>query len=406
MRSSEAKSGFGKSAVILASAAVLAGGWFEAEEIAKQFIGDYEGPVPQAPQAPIPPEKPEPKPAKRKSIEVAIGFDNSRSDIKDDLPKVISATREFLQKTDSFSDGDSVDICTFVESAKCEEFKLPDQKDALLNYVGGVHPEPPRHMETYVHAAISQIVEQTAADLVLAWTDADDETKGEKLRLNPDHPPVTIVVPKAKYIPNANAVLNSLGGRNINVDLALTSDEFGKRLESFAGELVKDAMSKARAEADKIHQQNLGQYNQNLERFSSATEQYQNDQKAYAEALKNNEARKVAVEAEVAKWKTRIKIAVGSIFAIFAGLVGLDIYNRSRPKLKGFIVDKRDSKYPRVYRVPSSKEPYEFKRIHGQKFTLTPTKGGISDGNKLLKDGDQIATGIYYYETEPSGRQR
>ena len=52
MRSSEAKSGFGKSAVILASAAVLAGGWFEAEEIAKQFIGDYEGPVPQAPQAP------------------------------------------------------------------------------------------------------------------------------------------------------------------------------------------------------------------------------------------------------------------------------------------------------------------------------------------------------------------
>ena len=119
-----------------------------------------------------------------------------------------------------------------LRARNAKSLNYPTKKDALLNYVGGVQPEPPRHMETYVHAAISQIVEQTAADLVLAWTDADDETKGEKLRLNPDHPPVTIVVPKAKYIPNANAVLNSLGGRNINVDLALTSDEFGKRLES------------------------------------------------------------------------------------------------------------------------------------------------------------------------------
>ena len=113
-----------------------------------------------------------------------------------------------------------------------------------------------------------------------------------------------------------------------------------------------------RAEADKIHQQNLGQYNQNLERFSPPRNNIKMI-KSVCRSFKNNEARKVAVEAEVAKWKTRIKIAVGSIFAIFAGLVGLDIYNRSRPKLKGFIVDKRDSKYPRVYRVPSSKEPYE-----------------------------------------------
>lgn len=406
MKSSESKSGFGKSAVILASAAVLAGGWFEAEEIAKRFIGDYEGSVPQSPQAPISPEKPEPKPAKRKPIEVAIGFDNSRSDIKDDLPKVISATREFLQKTDSFGDGDSVDICTFVESAKCEEFKLPDQKDALLNYVGGIQIESPRRMETYVHAAISQIVEQTAADLVLVWTDADDETKGEKSKLNSNHPPVTIVVPKAKYIPNANAVLNSLGGRNINVDLATTSDEFGERLESFASELAREAMAKARAETDRIHNQNLEKYNQDLEKFGDATEQYKNQQKVYEEALRNIETKKIEAEAEVQKWKTRVKIFIGSVFAIFAGLVGLDVYSRSRPKLKGFIVDRRDSKYPRVYRVPSSKEPCEFKRIPGQKFTLTPTKGGISDGNKLLKDGDQITTGIYYYETEPSGRQR
>ena len=78
-----------------------------------------------------------------------------------------------------------------------------------LNYVGGVQPEPPRHMETYACRYFANCRNKLRLIWFLAWTDADDETKGEKLRLNPDHPPVTIVVPKAKYIPNANAVLNS-----------------------------------------------------------------------------------------------------------------------------------------------------------------------------------------------------
>lgn len=400
------RSGFGKPVAVLATAAVLGAGWFEAEEIAKWAVGDYEGQVPQVPVAPNMPVKPQPKPAHRRPIEVAIGFDNSRSEIRKELPNVVSATREFLQKTDSLGNGDSVDICTFVERAACEEFTLPDKKDALFDHVSAVQVEPQRPMETYVHFAVKQIVEQTSADLVLVWTDADDETKGEKKPLNPGHAPVTIVVPQEKYIANAQAVQKSLGRTNVDVELARTGDDFGRSLEILSKKLVDEAMEEAQAEADKIHQANLAKYKEDLAAHTGAVEKYQDEQLAYETALKEIEAKRAEAEAEVTKWKTRVKIAIGSIFAIFAGLVGLDLYQRSRPKIKGFIVDKRDSKYPRVYRLSPSKDPYKFRRIPGNEFTLTPTKNGISDGTKILKDGDQVSPEIYYYATDPSKRQR
>lgn len=400
------KSGWGKPVAVLTAVAALGAGWIEAEKIAKWAVGDYEGSVPQVPVAPSLPVKPQPKPAQRQPIEVAIGFDNSRSAIRNELPNVVSATREFLQKTDSLGNGDTVDICTFVESASCEEFKLPDRKDALLNYVSAIQVEPQRPMETYVHSAVEQIVEQTSADLVLVWTDADDETKGEKRPLKSGHAPVTIVVPQEKYMANAQEVRTSLGRTDVDVELARTSDDFGRNLEILSGELAKEAQEKAQAEAGRIHQGNLAKYQADLAQHAGAVEKYQADQQAYEAVLKDIEEKRATAEAEVTKWKTRIKIAVGSILAIFAGLVGLDLYQRNRPKVKGFIVDRRDQKYPRVYRLSPSKEPYRFRRIPGNEFTLTPTKNGISDGTKILKDGDQVSPGIYYYATEPSRCQQ
>ena len=102
MRSSEAKSGFGKVQLEISDCeAVLAGGWFEAEEIPKQFM-EITKDLCHRLRKLHPSRKPEPGSLqKRKSIKVAIGFDNWRSDIKMICQKLF-LQQEFLQKTDSF----------------------------------------------------------------------------------------------------------------------------------------------------------------------------------------------------------------------------------------------------------------------------------------------------------------
>lgn len=402
LESSE-KSNWGKRAAVIATAGVLAGGWFGSEKIAELVIGDYEGSQPSVPQMPGLPEKPEPKQAERDAIEVAIGFDISKSDIRNKLPAVVSETRKFLDDTSALQDGDKVSICTFVENAGCKEFQLPTQKTALISYVGSIQLDPrkPNEMHTYVHASVKQILDQTGADMVFAWTDGFDEDQDLRQELEADHSPVVIVVPDSKYVADANSVKQTLGGRDVDVRVATTSDEFGRDLENFTGELNAEAQTKAKQDAEKLYKERLVQYGEKMEQHQDALEKYEQDKSAYEKALKDLEARKLEAKEKIQDWKTRIKLGIAGLGALLAGLIGLDSYKRSRPRLKGFLEDRSKPLYPKIYTLPRYTEPFNCSPFIKQNVILSPAKQGITLNGQVVRDGDQIAPNIYYHIIHP-----
>lgn len=402
LESSE-KSNWGKRIAVLTTAGALAGSWFGAEKIAELVIGDYEGSQPSAPQVPGLPEKPEPAPAKRNAIEVAIGFDVSKSDIRNKLPAVVSETREFLDHTGVLQDGDTVSICKFVEKAECREFQLPDQKPALISYVDGIKLDPrkPNEMHTYVHASVKQILDQTGADMVFAWTDGFDEDQDSRQELGADHSPVVIVVPDSKYVADANSVKQTLGSSGVDVKVAATSEEFGKDLENFTGELNAEAQVKAEQDAEKLYKEKLAQYGEEMKQHQDALGKYEQDKSAYEKALKDLEARKLEAKEKIQDWKTRIKLGIAGLGALLAGLIGLDSYKRSRPRLKGFLEDRSKPLYPKIYTLPRYTEPFNCSPFIKQSVILSPAKQGITLNGQVVRDGDQIAPDIYYHSTHP-----
>lgn len=404
----------------VAAGAVAAAGWFAADPLVEWYIGDYEGDKPQVPstEEPAVPEKPIPVKAKRGPIKVAIGFDVSKSKISGNLDAITAETRKFLENTSALSAGDQVSVCTFVEDADCESFKLPDQKDALISRVNNVQLDPrkPNDMDTYVHNSVSQILSQTEADLVLAWTDGQDEDPASKEALASGHAPIVIVVPSKEYVVDATNVSSTLGRQNVDVRLATTSAEFGKDLENLTGGLNAKAQREADLSAEQLYEERLRQHNQQMKEYGKRHEQYQKDKVSYQQALEKFNAGKEVVQDRIQEIKKRIKkgfkiagaVVLSLAAASMALLIGINRHKKNKPKFPPiwFIVDKR-GRFLDSSRGPSfSDQPYKLETITGEQITLVPTREGIliqggSNNGKILRNGDEITPGFVFTTKDP-----
>lgn len=401
--------------------AVIATAWLISDPLVDWYVGDYKGEKPQlnAVEPKNMPTKPEPVPAKRKPIEVAIGFDISKSDIGKELPSVVSETRKFLDDTGALQDGDKVSICTFVENAECREFQLASQKTALISYVDGIKLDPrkPNKMQTYVHASVKQILDQTGADMVFAWTDGKDQDQDSRQKLGADHSPVVIVVPDDGYVTNANRVKQTLGGSGVDVKVAATSEEFGKDLENFTGELNAEAQRKARQDAEKLYKEKVAQYDEEMQQYQNKLQKFEQDKSAYEKALKDLEQRKAALQAEIQGTKNAIKrviaiaglVAVTALISALSLLIGINKHQKNKPKFPSvwYIVDKR-GRFSDPYRGPAfSDKPFNLNTIIEESIVLVPTKegvvinGGPNNGKVILLDGDEIIPGVSFTTRDP-----
>lgn len=394
--------------------AVLTAAWLTLDPAVDWYLGDYEGEKPQLNASePSVPTKPEPVSAKRGHIEVAIGFDVSKSDIGKVLGSVTAETRKFLESTDVLKDGDRVSVCKFVEQPSCKEFLLPGQKEALLSHLGGIDLDSrkPNEMNTYVHASIQQILSQTGADIVIVWTDGQDEDTREKQELETNHSPVVIVVPKPEYMADANSVKMTLGGDDVDVEVATTSDQFGKDLKDFTGRLNQEAQRKAEQDAENLYKERLADYSGEMQTYKDKIEEYKNKKFSYEEALKVFEQQKAKLQAEIQATKNTIKKVfaiiglsiVGVAISALSAAIAINRHEKNKPKFppRWYIVDKR-SRFPDPYCGPSSSDKlFNLKTIDMDSIILVPTKEGIvinggPNNGKILQDGDEIMPGVIF----------
>jgi hypothetical protein len=360
--------------------------WLGAEPIANQIIGE------QKDTAPTEPQKPEPKPAKRNPVDIAIGFDTTRSKIMDDLPSVTSATRDFLDNTKILKTDDKVTVCTFAEEAKCNSYVLPKGKEDLIANVGQIKPEARRNnMQTFVHHSITSIVKEVKGEngIVLTWTDGIEDQNGQKNTLPLKHAPVTIVVPQEGYLSSAGLVKKELGTQGVDVVLAKNSTDFGKLLEKFVGRLENEAQKTAEDEAKAL-------YNKQLEDHATKMTSFENEKRAFAK--KHAEAKE-----KIENVKSGIKMTAATLIVLAASALGTLLYMRNRPKLKGWIVDNRNE-YPEIYRIPQEAKEISLTRVSRTlpgEIRIKPGTDGIYLNNQKIRNGTEIDENIFWFDKEP-----
>lgn len=379
-RSPERTKGLKIAGIALAAASMA--GWFGAEPIAERIIGE--------PEAPVAPSEPQRVTAERGPMDIAIGLDVSPSAIKLQLPNVVEQTRNFLVNA-HFVEGDTVRVCTFAESAKCESFTMPGQRDAAVNKVASVKTVYRKGIKTYVNQAITQMVSGLRSPGVLmAWTDARDETKTGNAPLAAGHQPVIIVVPNEDYIGAANSVDSSLGDDGVEVALAKTAEDFGNLLEKETGKLDRQAQGVAQGKADAA--------------YSLLIEQYGRDQATYKEELANSVQKKQEARAAIVRAKKVVKVTAGALFASAMAALGTLVYLKLRPKMYGWILDVNGT-YPQKYELPTVTTPVSLNNVSSRlpAVTLTPKKDGIYKGTQVLTGGTQVSQGVYWFAEEPDG---
>jgi hypothetical protein len=369
-----------KPAVLATGIAAMAA-WCGAEKIAEKMVGE--------PVMPPKPSAPQKVKAERGPMQVGIGFDVTRSDIRHDLPNVTAVTRQFLQNNGVLKPGDQVIVCTFAEGADCNSFTLPDDAAALAAEVDGIKPQDPRRgMQTHVHHAIAQMVNTlgvTKEGVLLAWTDGKDDEKGDKTPLASGHSPVVIVVPQRSYVTDAKSVEETLGDTGVDVALAEDSGAFGALLEKFSRALDGRAQARAQADEDLAYEGRVSKFQQLMAAYEDA--------KANADQLRG------ANLAKIAAFKFNVKAGIALLLAALGALIGFDYRERNKPQTKGFLSYSRDG-YPKLFRLPESAKPCEV-RLQGSTYLFTPTKTGLVVNGRIINDGDELAPGITYTVDKP-----
>lgn len=82
--------------------------------------------LPVKPQIPPMPE------VARENVQLIIGIDITRSEIRKELPGVLKATEDFLKETKLLESGDKISICEVSDNARCNSFEKGKNDDALL----------------------------------------------------------------------------------------------------------------------------------------------------------------------------------------------------------------------------------------------------------------------------------
>lgn len=368
----------------------LTAAYFGSDYIAEKLAGSE---PPEPPALPTP-KQPEREPAKRAAVELTVGIDHTRSKIRAQIPEMVAAIVDFVERGGVLKDGDGVTICEVDEEAACDRFVLPDQKEALLQRARGIKEVNRQGVNTYLARGLRGMLASArgrANSVVALWTDGIEEDP------NPDYPeatsPTKILVPRSEYLPHANAVRDGMrakGGERVNTAVASNGDEFGALLAEFTRLL--DAQ--AQATADK-----------------AAEEKFQNDLKEWqtkADNLATNHA------AEIAQWKldkdakkataenirfyARITILL-ALLVTFGGTIGLVrmANSRERKLLKGHLEVQCPGSAYGSSKIPLSKtRTSQTLKVSGQVLNFQGTDAGVTLNGKLLEDGDQVAPNTFY----------
>lgn len=380
-----------KKALVLGGGLAVAGAWFGAEPVARLMVGEP-GEAPPAPTLEV--AKPEP----REPLNLVVGLDRSGT-MKEDLPSVREAVLAFLRSNKVLAAGDGVEMCQFPDDtdafgADCKGFVFPSQAAELEAAVQGVTIDPRGAKgKTYVNLAVRQMLERLAGkpnSVVFAWTDGKEEDKGDRPFASEGHAPVRVVVPRMEYKPDADAVAAGLG-EDAEAVVARSGAEFGTMLSRFTGELDQKAQAAAQAKTAAANARNRAAY-------EAALREHQGQ-------VAEIERQKGTLEGKIRSVKNWVKGTALALLALLGGAIGLDIRERRRPRLKGFLQDKRNPKYPKVYPIPHSKSPYNCQMYLQSPVVLTPTKQGVSCDGRLLKNGDQVIERVFYYESDPRTRK-
>lgn len=356
----------------------------------------YAGPEPDSPVEPIKPELGE---VHRPPIQVIVAVDATKSDIKEQLPDVLSATRDFVTKGEILEDGDSLLLCEIKGKnggAVCHEtYTLPQDEERLMRELDAIEADG---LHTWIRPALDTIRKSSDPQqprVAAVWSDFIEEAKEPKAVRMPY--PTKLMIPDAQYRDDAEAMCENIRGR-CDVVAANTGEQFGLALEGFTEELKKDAYEEAEDEAQR---------------------QLDEEMAEYEEAMAEYESLKDAHEAEVAKykqkWRTvrnRIATAIGGVVAASIALFSLSVVYYNRPRVTGFLVDVRNKKrIPETYYLDTrQKTTLNISKVDPvlPEIVLKANKAGVSvPGQKNLKNGEEIEDGIYWFDrdSEPSAKE-
>lgn len=333
------------------------------------------------------PELPERVVATRPPISLAVAFDRTPSDIRHELAGVKAATQELLVSGGLLQQGDEVTICDFAEHANCDSFPVgADGKPAAagLARLDAVQTERGRDktIETHVATSVGDVARHMDGKpnpLIAVWSDAEDE--GDVLPDDTKLPgPVKIVYPKPKFADDAEAVASDLAvtadGNDAKAVLAGNAVEFKNSLAGFTSALTAAAQGRAQAEADRAYAEAIA---------------------AYQETLTGRKAKIEAV-------RSVVRGILLTITAICGTAIGALIWKRNKPRLKGYLVDKRgdySSSQP-LPRRKSWRADVIMAIDSATPLVFTASRDRVFLNGQQVTDGQEIVQGVFYYETPPT----
>lgn len=409
------------------------------DQIAELFVDEPDAPVsPIKPDAPAQPKLEAPESpvritAERPNVEIAMAIDNSRSEIKAQLPDVKRAVIEFLRNQRGvLRDGDAVDICTFTERVNCFRFSIPDQFNDLIEAINAVEVVPTRGLKTNVAVSIGQVIEFLRGSenaFVTAWTDAKEEgeTPDKKTPV-----PVNLVIPDGKYLEYAEQVEQAMEGvsscsgtecQGVDVFVAKSGAEFGALLKRFTDALQTEAQRVADLKADADFADAKVIYEKKLQEAKAAREKYEADllqwkkdietqAQAYKDALDKYATEKAGLQKTVDNVKQIIDITLIALGILIVAAISTLVALERRPRFRGFI-QKSDGDLP--YPLPRKKQgKHRIDLGEGRYVVVKPSSLGLilkesgeagevrkEEKTKIIGDGREIIPGFFYYSKLP-----
>lgn len=312
----------------------------------------------------------------REPMQLGVVVDVSKSDIKKELPQVISVTREVLSGSDLLQGGDTVILCKMGGSADCQTFTLNQDRAALLTDLDSVTSEA---MTTWIRPALAKILQDldtTKPCELVVWSDFKEEANSPA-SVNAGACPVKLLVPTETYTVNAKEMCTHVAGAGgCEVKKVTDGAAFKNALKGYMEDLQQAAQAAA-------------------------------DAKAQAEWAAKNLKHQEELQAYKKKFDTYKKIAEGIIASITALLLA-GVYGAyrfiTRPKLQGFLVVVEDGR-ARAINLGGDQTERKVPRVG----VLKAKRGGFmleageEGGSERIKfnNGINIGGNCFWYEKRP-----
>lgn len=309
----------------------------------------------------IPPQ-PEKVEAKRGPVHIAIGIDETRSDVSEQIPQIVEATSSFI-KSPVLSSGDTVNFCAVggksEDPARCNAYAMDKNRDDLIQAVESATAveDGSSYNYTRINDALRLILKDMEAPCAVGvWTDAME--MGKELRpINPGSCDVKVLIPEEKYSAGAKDVCSHVKG-----DCEVVLAKNGGDLESTFKGMTETLQKKSQAKADALAEK----------RFAKAMEDWEN----YKQSIL-----KSTVEVE-----EKIALAVRSMIAALTALgTSITIY-LNRPKCSGYLYIARGKRIPRMIALDAADA--QTVQISETGHVTALWKGGMKYGNQSIEGSE------------------